>query len=376
MRSPNPFILSTYAGPRFFCNRQKETAFVIDAIKNNRNLTLISYRRLGKSGLIKHVFHKLRNEKGMQLLYIDLMDTEDLSGFVQLLAKEIIGKVDGHTLRFIKSFGQAIKSLRPQITVDPLTGRPEIEISMQPDASPEITLKEVFTYLQKQKKQIVIALDEFQQILEYPEKNTEAVLRKYIQQLTNTCFIYSGSRKHLLTSMFSDSGRPFFQSTDFLNLTSIENSDYNKFISSWFKKDGREIDQEAVQSLLTLSRGHTYYVQFLSNKIYGLQLKSTNKEHVIQTLIQILEEKEFIYYNYKKLLTGLQFKLLEAIAIEDGIDKPTSKKFINEHKLGTPSSVKTALTALLEKEMIFEDNKYYHVYDVFFSLWLNRRKIN
>lgn len=375
MSTRNPFTLSMYSGPQFFCDREIETARVINAIKNNRNLTLISYRRLGKSGLIKHVFHKLGKEKGIKLLYIDLMDTEDLAGFVQLLAKEIIGKADNLTLQFIKSFGKAITSLRPKIGVDPLTGHPEIEITMQADVSPETTVKEVFTYLQKQQKKIVIALDEFQQILEYPEKNTEAILRKYIQQLTNTCFIYSGSQKHLLTSMFSDAGRPFYQSTDFLNLTTIESSKYSRFISSWFKKDGREIDQEAVHTLLALSRGHTYYVQFLSNKIYGLQLKTTKKKHVIQTLLQILEEKEFIYYNYKKLLTSLQFKLLEAIAIEGGVNKPTSKHFINKHKLGTPSSVKTALTALLNKEMIFDDNKVYHVYDVFFSLWLNRRKI-
>lgn len=374
MKIYNPFILHVYSGPKYFCDRVTETSTIVEAIKNNRNLTLISYRRLGKSGLIKHVFHKLRNENGIKLFYIDILDTECLADFVQLLAKEIIGKIDNQSIRFLKSFGEIVKSLRPKIGVDPLTGNPEVEITFQPDALPETSLKEIFAYLQKQNQQITIAFDEFQQILNYPEKNTEAVLRKHIQQITNTSFIFSGSQKHLLASMFSDFGRPFYQSTEFLNLTPIDTRIYSSFITSWFKKDGREINPKAVQTILELSRGHTYYVQYLSNKVFGLQLKKTEKKTVITTLLNILEEKEFVYHNYKKLLTRLQFQLLEAIAKESGVSRPTSKDFINKHKLGTPSSVKTAMTALINKEMVFQDDSLYLVYDVFFSQWLNRRK--
>lgn len=80
-----------------------------------------------------------------------------------------------------------------------------------------------------------------------------------------------------------------------------------------------------------------------------------------------------IYFNYKKLLTKLQFKLLEAIAKELGIAKPTSKYFIEKYHLGTPSSIKTALNSLLKKEMIYSDIEVIRVYDVFFSLWLERK---
>lgn len=373
MEKENPFTLSVYAGPEYFCNRIMETKKIISAIENHRNITLISHRRMGKSGLIKHVFYKLRNEKKLSLFYIDIMDTEDLSGFVNLIAKEIIGKVDKSTMNVIKMFSNIVKSLRPTISVDPLTGSPQIEISVQHGATPEQSLSEVFKYLQKQDKHVIIALDEFQQITNYPEKNVEATLRKNIQQLSNTTFIFSGSHKHLLLSMFSNYGRPFYQSSELLNLSKIDREDYSTFVLSAFKKGKRIIDQSAIEFIMNQTQIHTFYVQYLCNKLYSLPQKNITKKLAADTLLEILEENEVVYFNYKTLLTKLQFRLLEAISKEGGILKPTSKDFIGKYKLGTPSSVKTALVSLLKKEMVYRDEGKVLVYDIFFAKWLERR---
>ncbi len=373
MKKENPFVLNVYSGPEYFCNREKETDEIINAIENRRNLSLISYRRLGKSGLIKHVFNQLQKEKGLKLFYIDILDTTDLNGFVELLAREIIGKVDRSTMNLLKIFGNIVKSLRPKISVDPMTGRPEIEISIPNDVSPETSLSEIFLYLQKQDKHIIIAIDEFQQITEYPEQNMEALLRKYIQ-LTNTTFIFSGSQKHLLLSMFSNYGRPFYQSSEILNLGKIEKETYKSFIQGKFEKGKTDIDLAALEIIMKYTKAHTFYVQYLCNKLYSSNNKEINSEVVVDTMLKILDENEVVYFNYKKLLTRLQFNLMEAIAKEGGVKKPTSQDFLGKYHLGTPSSIRTALTALLKKEMIFQDEGEINVYDIFFSKWLERRK--
>ena len=373
MKTGNPFILTVYAGPQYFCDREEETETIIDAVKNQRNITLISYRRMGKSGLIKHVFHRLRNERSMRLFYVDIMDTENLEGLVRLLAREIVGKMDSRPVRFMKKFGEAVKSLRPKLSVDPVTGQPEIEIAFQSDASPETCLSEIFDYLQSQDRHIVIAFDEFQQITAYPEKNVEAFLRKNIQQLTHTNFIFSGSKKHMLISMFSRYGKPFYQSAQLLNLEKIDPAVYKKFIRSRFEKSGRSIEQPALEMILKYTRRHTFYVQYLCNKLYGSSVENISTDVVAETVLKILEENAAVYLHYKLLLTDYQFKLLEAVAKADGVSQPTSKEFISKYRLGTPSSAATALKALFNKEMLLKEGKVIHVYDVFFSLWLARR---
>ena len=84
----------------------------------------------------------------------------------------------------------------------------------------------------------------------------------------------------------------------------------------------------------------------------------------------IIKEREGIYYNYRNLFTDLQFNVLKAIASEGSVIKPLSKDFIHRYGLPTPSSIKSALDALLDREFIHYDRDRYFVTDVFLSDWL------
>ncbi|HDO27190.1 MAG TPA: hypothetical protein ENH02_03650 [Bacteroidetes bacterium] len=173
--------------------------------------------------------------------------------------------------------------------------------------------------------------------------------------------------------MFSDYGKPFYQSSEMLNLGKINSKTYKEFIHEWFEKSKRTIEQSALDLIMKYTQVHTFYVQYLCNKLYGLPVRKITSETVTDTLLRILEENEVIYFNYKVLLTGNQFRLLEVIAKEGGVSKPTSKDFIGKYHLGTPSSVGAAMNALFKKEMIYKENGLIKVYDIFFSLWLERR---
>ena len=72
----------------------------------------------------------------------------------------------------------------------------------------------------------------------------------------------------------------------------------------------------------------------------------------------------------KLCLPSHQFRLLKAIAVEDGISQPTSGNFISRNDLTSASSVSTSLKALADKEMIVLDRDKWQVYDVFLSRWL------
>jgi DNA-binding MarR family transcriptional regulator len=93
-------------------------------------------------------------------------------------------------------------------------------------------------------------------------------------------------------------------------------------------------------------------------------------EIIIEKLSGILQENEPYYYAYRNLLTEQQYSLLKAIGKQDGVAQPSSKEFITKHKLGTTSTINSAIKSLLNKELIFREGGKYKVYDVFFSLWL------
>ena len=372
MKFNNPFLTRGYKSPQYFCNREVETARIINAVNNNRNVTLFSQRRIGKTGLIEHVFYKLNKEKKYSLFYLDILPTTNLNEFLNQLGKSLIGKLDSTTEKIIRKFGNMFKGLGPIINFDSLTGQPSIQFNIRAEADFENTLDGIFNYLSGQKNEIVIAIDEFQQIINYPEKNVEALLRTYVNKANNINFIFSGSIKHLLISMFADHGRPFYQSSELLSLGKINQNKYRNFIQNKFIKSNFQINEEEILYILDWTRNHTYYVQYVCNKLYSRNIKNVNSNIINETLYEILKENETVYVNYRNLLTEYQWNVLKAIAKERKVKKITSKDFIFKYNLNATSSVKTAIKALIEKEMIYFENDYYYVADVFFERWLER----
>lgn len=364
----NPFPILGYKSPDYFCNRQVETKRLKAAISNQRNVTLISLRKMGKTALIYHLFHNISKNKKYKVIYLDILPTNSLNEFINSFGKAIVKEfADKQTgiQKFIKHFAQ----LRPTIGFDQLTGTPNIQFKLDTDEEKHKSLEQLFEFIQSKNEQTVVAIDEFQQILKYPEKNIEALLRSQIQQLNNINFIFSGSNKHMLLSMFSDHGRPFYQSTELLFLDRIDKQEYAEFIQSKFIEANKSIEFNHILDILDWTDIHTFYVQYFFNKLYELD-KDKFDDVVINTVKhQILTENEVNYFNHRNLLTKYQFTLAYAIAKERSVTKPTSSKFINKYGLISDSSVRRALEALINKEIIYKENNSYKLYDVFFARW-------
>lgn len=370
MKPQNPFLVSGYYSPEYFCNRADETDRVINALANGRNITIFSIRRIGKTGLIEHVLNKIKSDKKKYIFYLDILATTKLADFVNLFASTVLNKLESKPEKFIKKIGEIFSSIRPVISFDPNTGAPMLQLNVQSVEEADKSLEKIFKYLKESGKEIIIAIDEFQQIVNYPEKNVEAILRTHIQRASGVNFIFSGSQKHILLSIFSKYGKPFYQSTEIMQLERIPEKDYSEFIIKKFEQGKKKINNVTVVKILEICRRHTYYVQFLCNRLYGLKDRVISETLVGETLESILKENEPVYINYRNLLTEYQWKVLTAIAIEGNAKLITSGEFIAKHNLGTPSSVHSAVKALLNKEMIYKEGEDYFIYDVFLERWL------
>lgn len=364
----NPFLISGYLGPAYFCDRKDESKSILSALRNGRNLTLMSLRRMGKTGLIKHSFQQIKS-KQFSLIYVDLLNTTDLSSMVREFAEAIINQLSLGVLKTsLQKITNLFSGLHPTFTIDPLNGQPSVEFDVHKEKQGGKTLEEIFRLLESHKTHVIVAFDEFQMITSYPEKNVEAILRSHIQHLTNVNFIYSGSQKHILSSMFGDARRPFYQSAQFLGLEAIPANEYATFINNHFKNAGIEISKEDVEFLLDWTHLHTFYVQYFCNRLFDLRT-NTPKTPVAQVVNKIFEENEAVFTNYKTLLTSQQLLLLISVAKEGWVDQPTSKTFLSKHRL-TASTIQRTLPALIEKEFLTKEKKGYRVYDVFMGRWL------
>ena len=368
----NPFIYQGYESPEYFCDREAETKTLLSHLKNGRNITLISPRRIGKTGLIKNTFYHLKEEENDAIcLYLDIFATKNLNDFVEQLGVMVINDIVRKNASFFEKTIAFFSALRPVLSMDPLTGEPSVSITVEPTQE-DITIRSIFNYLNESGKEVYIAIDEFQQIAEYPEKGTEALLRSYIQFAQHVHFIFSGSKQHLMAEIFGSPKHPFYQSTEMMGLKPLKCDIYYNFCQSFFKQKGGDLSKEIFEHIYQQFDGHTWYIQCIMNRLYESESQVGNMSQVNAALLSILEGREPQYESMTQFFTENQFALLKAIAKDGIVAQPTASKFIKGHKLSGASSVKAALKILEDKELVYRTNDGYHIYDRFMDLWLKR----
>ena len=368
---PNPFPVQGY-DPESFCDRETELARLERALLADWNVTLIALRRMGKSALIHHLFHTVRKRAGC--LYVDLHPTTDIAGLTNALASAVARHLHSRGKKMAVVLRDFARLISGTIKNGP-DGVPSVELqatSSSATSGNADQLADVFRYLEAYDKRVIVAFDEFQQVASYVEGNVEEVLRSHIQRMKNTRFLFAGSNRDLMTLMFSDHARPFYQSTEHMMLGPIDTQVYSDFIIGQFAKRRRRITSAASLRVQELAERRTFHVQQLCNRLYAKGMARIEVEAADAVFGEVLGEQEHLYYGFRSMITDQQWSVLSAVAKDRVVAEPSGTSFIERNRLGSISTVRRALESLLEKELIYRDQDGYHVEDPFLAAWIRR----
>lgn len=363
----NPFTVSGYTQPAQFCGREKESEILMQAWSKGKHATLTSLRNAGKTTLISHVFERMKSRKGVRTFQVDVYAAQSQAEFLLILASQTLGKLDDNHMRLMREMANYFTHLRPMIRYDALSGSPAIGFTLDHTFQFEHTLEQVFTYLDRSGSQTVLAIDEFQQILTFREKNTEAIVHALLRKTKNLRVVFSASTSEAWKKSLSNA---FYQQTELLHLEFLEHEEYVAFILHHFTEGKRKLSQENAERLVDWCRGHTRFVQTVCNRLYARDIKQPDAWYIERLFQDILQENQSFYFTIRNLLTLNQWLLLKGIARENGARMVMGAEFVRRYELGTPSSVQTALLALQEKEMVYEEDGRWWLQDVFLSRWL------
>ena len=369
----NPFVISGYEGAHYFCDRVNETAQLSHEIANGNNVALIATRRMGKSGLIEHYFSQPDIQARYYTFFIDIYDTKSLRELVRKLSREILIRLKPFGTRTMERFWQTMQSIKSGISFSPL-GEPSFSVQIGDIKEPEATLEEIFRYLELADRPCIVAIDEFQQIGKFPEKNIEATLRTYVQRCHNAQFIFSGSQRHTMSTMFTSPARPFYQSVSLMHIDSIDRTTYDAFAKALFAEGNRTLADGVTEAVYALSRGVTWYTQKLFNVLYGFTKEGEvcEADQVEQALDYILKTQSYAYEETISRLPEKQTITLIALSKNGPTKSITSAAFVEKYSLQSASTVQSATKGLLEKDFVTLEKGVYSVYDIFFDYWIQR----
>lgn len=374
----NPFYITGIIPEPYFCDREKETAWMVRTLENKAHILLTSPRRMGKTQLIRHLFEQPSIKDSHYTFYTDIYPTTSLHELVLFLSKEIYSVLVPKGKTVLDKFLAGLHSLAGSFGYDPVSNTPTFNVKLGDIHSPELTLEEIFRYLEQADKPCIFAIDEFQQIANYPEKNVEALLRTHIQKMNNCLFIYAGSNRHILENMFNSAAKPFYNSAEQIYLDCIAKRVYTGFAEEQFMKAGRRIAPEAASMAYDLFEGHTYYVHNVLHNAFAYvdSSKTIDEADINATLSDILEEKGRTFASVMNQLNYQQKEALIAIAKEGKASGVTSVAFVKKHALKSPSSVQYAINNLLERQLLTYQNdgrtKIFSLSDRFMEMWISR----
>ena len=365
-----PFEYGCVVKGEVFCPRPEIESMLTSNMESGQNTVVVGERRMGKTSLIMSAFSKTR---GCRLLYVDLLNIRTIADFCDRVASAASRMGKGQT--FLQKTLSFLARLRPTLSVDPHNGMPVVSVDSRL-AEHLSSLEDIVALIETfaAKERIVVAFDEFQEILKLDQpEQVLATLRSRIQFLPETCFVYSGSVRRDMVRIFIDYTSPFYKPAMTLNVGAIEDERFIGFLQGRFAVGGRKASREFLQKVLETANRVSGDVQQLCDAIL---IETDGKselspEDIDKGLGRILKQESSAFEMQTESLSRYQLKALLAVARFGG-RHVFSADFIARAGLSSPPTAKRALGTLVERGILYCHEKEYKIFNPFLREWLVR----
>lgn len=377
----NPFVFGRVVSDENFCNRQKELKQLKAKIEGGNSVWLYSPRRYGKTSLITKAFREIDHNL-ITPIYIDLSTCIDAISFVNVY----FNKVSKSLVRKHRKLEQIMKRLKnfisgaiPSVSIDQL-GKMQFSLSFNP-AEKIPTMEEVIALPEKiavsEKSRIVVCLDEVQEIAKINKDNIIKKIRSIIQFQEHCNYIFTGSSRHLIETIFTNINSPLYQFGEHFIIGKISSGDWRQYIKIKFAQTSMEISDTLIDKILFVSKNHPHFTQLLSAKVWEkMKLGQMDEENSYDILLQeIIQSQITAFQAIISSITIEQLKVLRTLA-ENGFKSIYSEEIRRKYALGPPSSVATAITSLYKKDLLNKEGNEYSIADPIFAYWLRYRNEN
>lgn len=375
MKEINPFVFGKAAEGEYFTDRQEDARRLNANLTHGINTILISPRRWGKTSLVKKVISEISNPS-IRPIYIDIFQCKSENEFYHAFASTIIKQTSSKLEEWAEMAKTFLSRVSPKFSFGP---DPMSDFSMSFDWNPKddsdldiLQLPEKIA--QKKNIRLVICLDEFQQIGDFPDSiKFQKKLRSVWQHQQHVTYCMFGSKKHLMEQFFNDKSMPFFKFGDMMFLKKIPTSEWVPFICDKFKETGKVITMEQATKICDITDNLSSYVQHLAWIIWYKSGKVVTNEDIDSAVNDLLEQNRIFFQREVEQLSELQMNFLRAVA--SGITTGhSSKEVIKKYRLESSANVNAIKKALLKKDIIDIEGQTVTINDSLFKLWINRQQ--
>ena len=374
----NPFPYGSIVRSGDFCPRPRLENRLASLNRSGQNAALLGPRRVGKSSLIHRSAAKVR---GSTLVYADLWGARTLSDFVRRCVQALDAL--GDTANLLQKISRSLPGLTVTVGVDPVTGTPTLTPALsgsKKKSAPETIaqIARLWASLHegkgRGKRRIIVALDEFQDLLEIDGADQVlGILRREIQTLGDIPFVFSGSIRNDMWKIFADDSGPFYKSAAMLEVAADDFDDWRGFLRGKFASGKLKIDDETLDRIIDLADGTPGDTQQLCAAVWDTartqRSKKIDADTVQRALLHVFADERKGYEQIVADVTGQQLAVLRAIAHLGG-GSVQSGEFLEAAGITHASSSKASATRLVQRRILQESPDGLRFSNPFFRAWL------
>lgn len=340
----NPFKFGGLVTGRDFADRESEMDEILREVRSGTNIVLFSPRRMGKSSLLAELMR--RHSAEFIFVYVDLYGITSKTRMVEVFMSALVNSAFGTVKKVAAGIKDVIKGSRLRLVIG-ASGEPGVEFSVGEPSVPEIQdmLDIPEEIARKRGKRIVVVFDEFQEIGSLDGVALLKAMRSRIQAHKHVSYIFAGSKRHLLMSIFEEREGAFFKSAKAAELGPIPRADFTRFLVDRFSAAGGRLDSEAASAIVDAGGGSSYYVQQISHELFNISAKPKWPEDVDLAVNATLAHQSPAYqFIWDSLKSGIQRRYLIAVSQEN---KATSRSMmVQKFGLKSVSHVQKAVKQL------------------------------
>ena len=371
----SPFVFGVRVEGDAFTDRKDETERLRMNFLYGVNTILISPRRMGKTSLVDKACGLVRSD-AIRIAKMDAFGCRSEADFVNSFATVVIKATSSKWEEWLTNAKTFLSRLVPKVTFgqDPFN---DFSISFEYNSGDSI-LEDILQLPEQIASQkgyrIVVCVDEFQQIGEFPDSlSFQKKLRGVWQLQSHVSYCLYGSKKHLMENIFQRQDYPFYRFGDLFYLGKISESDWIEYIRGRFETTGKEISEELARQICEVTERYSSYVQQLAWFVWLRCGKSATAEDVEFGIDRLLDACEPLFIQQTESLSAYQMNFLHLLS--DGIHSGfTRASVLGAYRLGTAANIARIKKTLTEKDLItMSAPMTYEISDPILSLWLKRR---
>lgn len=256
-----------------FLGRENEAHQLVQNIAQRRHTLLLAPRRYGKTSLARYAIQMSQCIYTEIDLFLAIDESAVESCFITGI-ESLIQTVSGKKEQWFHLLVDYFKHAEHTWTV----GFKGLQLELKPQNHNDIprNILEILNALEyvlsKQKKQVVVFIDEFQEISKIPmAKSIEGAIRHFAQSCKHVVFIFSGSSRHLLLDIFGSRSRPLYKLCDWISLSRLEKVYYQKYLRKVGKKTFQAVlPDETFDEIIRISACHPEATYALCGQLWAL----------------------------------------------------------------------------------------------------------